>query len=97
MLEKNQRYTAVITDLTFEGNGVCKIDGMTVFVPNNISMISPALTFSDAFATFPLTSTRPLSQASLATVRRLIRRETFKNLSNLIIFSYEKTASNVTI
>ena len=34
MLEKNQRYTAVITDLTFEGNGVCKIDGMTVFVPN---------------------------------------------------------------
>lgn len=34
MLEKNQKYTAVVTDLSFEGNGVCKIDGMTVFVPD---------------------------------------------------------------
>lgn len=34
MPEKNKRYEAVITDLSFEGNGVCKIDGMTVFVPD---------------------------------------------------------------
>lgn len=30
------------------------------------------------------TSTRPASQASFATVRRLINLDTFKNLSNLI-------------
>ena len=34
MLEKNQQFTAEITDLTAEGNGVCKIDGVAVFVPN---------------------------------------------------------------
>ena len=44
-------------------------------------------TFTDAFAVFPFTSTRPASQASFATVLRLIRRETFKNLSSLIYSS----------
>ncbi|MBE6841083.1 MAG: TRAM domain-containing protein, partial [Ruminococcus sp.] len=34
MPEKNKSYEAVITDLSFEGNGICKVDGMTVFVPN---------------------------------------------------------------
>ena len=33
MPEKNQVYTAKITGLTSEGSGVCRIDGMAVFVP----------------------------------------------------------------
>ncbi len=33
MLEKNQCFTAEITDLTAEGNGVCRIENMAVFVP----------------------------------------------------------------
>lgn len=33
MLEKNQRFIAEITDITSEGHGVCRIDGMAVFVP----------------------------------------------------------------
>ncbi len=33
MPEKNQVYTAEITSLTNEGSGVCRIDGMAVFVP----------------------------------------------------------------
>ncbi len=34
MPEKNQLYEAVIEDITSEGNGVCHIDGMAVFVPD---------------------------------------------------------------
>jgi len=34
MLEKNQFITAEITGITSEGNGVCRADGMAVFVPN---------------------------------------------------------------
>lgn len=33
MPEKNQIYTTEITGLTSEGNGVCRIDGMAIFVP----------------------------------------------------------------
>jgi len=33
MLEKNQLYTAEITDITSEGSGVCRINDMAVFVP----------------------------------------------------------------
>ena len=55
----------------------------TLLVPKPISIISPGFTLTEALATFPLTITRPTSQASLATVLLLIRRETFKNLSNL--------------
>ena len=33
MLEKNQHFTVEITDITSEGHGVCKVDGMAVFVP----------------------------------------------------------------
>lgn len=34
MLKKNEIYRSEITDLTSEGNGVCHIDGIAVFVPN---------------------------------------------------------------
>lgn len=34
MLEKNQIYEAVITDYTSEGQGVAKIEGCAVFIPN---------------------------------------------------------------
>lgn len=34
MLEKNQFFTVKIEDITSEGNGVCRIDGFTVFVPD---------------------------------------------------------------
>lgn len=33
MLEKNQRFTAEITDITSEGQGVCRVEGVAVFVP----------------------------------------------------------------
>ena len=33
MLKKNQIIEMVITDITSEGNGVGRIDGMAVFVP----------------------------------------------------------------
>ena len=34
MLEKNQVFTAEITDITAEGSGVCRVDGAVVFVPD---------------------------------------------------------------
>ncbi len=34
MLEKNQLFTAEITDVTAEGNGVCRVEGTVVFVPD---------------------------------------------------------------
>ncbi|MDE6834818.1 MAG: TRAM domain-containing protein, partial [Ruminococcus sp.] len=34
MLEKNQFITAEITGITSEGNGVCRVDDMAVFVPD---------------------------------------------------------------
>ncbi len=34
MLQKNETYPAEITDLTPDGNGVCHIQGMAVFVPH---------------------------------------------------------------
>ncbi|MDE6665894.1 MAG: 23S rRNA (uracil(1939)-C(5))-methyltransferase RlmD [Ruminococcus sp.] len=34
MLEKNQFVNAEITDITSDGNGVCKVNGMAVFVPD---------------------------------------------------------------
>ena len=35
MLNKNEIYTAEITDYTAEGSGVCRIDGIAVFVPSS--------------------------------------------------------------
>ena len=37
MLEKNQIYEALITDYTAEGQGVAKIEGCAVFIPNAIA------------------------------------------------------------
>ena len=37
MLEKNQIYEAVVTDYTAEGQGVARIDGCAVFLPNAIA------------------------------------------------------------
>ena len=37
MLIKNQIYEAVITDYTAEGQGVAKIEGCAVFIPNAIA------------------------------------------------------------
>ena len=37
MLEKSKLYEAVITDYTAEGQGVARIDGIAVFVPNAIA------------------------------------------------------------
>ena len=37
MLTKNQIYTAEIVDYTSEGQGVAKIEGCAVFVPNAIA------------------------------------------------------------
>ena len=37
MLEKNQVFTAEITDITAEGSGVCRVDGAVVFVPDTAS------------------------------------------------------------
>ena len=34
MLEKNQFINAEITDISSDGNGVCRVDGMAVFVPD---------------------------------------------------------------
>jgi len=34
MFEKNQVFTAEITDITADGNGVCRVDGAVIFVPN---------------------------------------------------------------
>ena len=36
MLEKNQVYEALVTDYTAEGQGVAKVDGCAVFIPNAI-------------------------------------------------------------
>ena len=36
MLTKNQIYEAVITDYTAEGQGVAKVEGCAVFIPNAI-------------------------------------------------------------
>lgn len=33
MIQKNKSYQAVVEDLTLEGNGICRVDGFTVFVP----------------------------------------------------------------
>ena len=52
-MKKNEIYTAEIIDYTAEGNGVCRIDGMAVFVPNaavgdiaDIRILKPAKNFA---------------------------------------------------
>ena len=51
------------------------ISALTVLFPNWISRTSPFFTLRLALAVLPFTRTRPASQASFATVRRLIKRE----------------------
>lgn len=62
-------------------------------------MMSPGLTSAPGLATLPLSVTRPPEQASFATVRRLIMRDTFKYLSRRIISSvfrvFEKKARKI--
>jgi hypothetical protein len=52
--------------------------------PKPISKISPGFTSVPGLATLPFNVTLPALVTSLAKVRRLIKRETFKNLSSLI-------------
>ena len=37
MLEKNKTYQAVVTDYTAEGQGVARVEGCAVFLPNAIA------------------------------------------------------------
>src|ERR1700687_5300725 len=46
----------------------------------------PTFTGCDGFTARPSTSIRPASSASLASVRRLAKRETLRNLSSLMVF-----------
>lgn len=57
---------------------------MSCMFSKRILMISPALMTEEGFAIRSLIMTRPPLQASLATVRRLMIRDTFRNLSILI-------------
>ena len=66
---------------------------VTFFVPNAMVTISPTLTSYDALADLPLTEIRAASHASLATVRRFIKRETFRNLSKRIYYSFTESLS----
>lgn len=74
--------------LTASSFRACSVTARTLYAftlaPRVILISSPTFTSYDALATLPFTSTLPASQASLATVRRLIILETFKYLSNLI-------------
>src|SRR5699024_3623756 len=57
---------------------------LTGRLPKVISITSPGATAALALATLPLMRMRPASATSLATVRRLMRRDTFKYLSKRI-------------
>ena len=37
MVEKNKHYNIEITGVSSDGNGVCKVDGFTVFVPMTVT------------------------------------------------------------
>ncbi len=55
-------------------------------LPKETVTVSPGLTSLAGFAGLPLISMRPPEQASAATVRRFMTRETLRNLS-ILIFS----------
>ena len=57
----------------------------TTLAPKEMAISSPTFTSYDALAGRPFTETWDASQASFATVRRLMIRETFKNLSKRIL------------
>ena len=56
-----------------------------VRLPKRISSVSPVFTSAPGLAVRPFRLTRPPEQASFATVRRLMMRDTFRNLSSLIL------------
>ncbi len=66
--------------------GTFRIFALTVLFAYSIVIISFSLICFAAFAVFPLIKTRPMSETSFATVLRLINLETFKNLSNLMLY-----------
>ena len=65
--------------------GTFRTFAFVVRVAYSISIISFSLICFAGFAGFPFTKTLPISETSLATVLLLINRDTFKNLSNLIV------------
>ena len=58
-----------------------KTSNVMALLPKETLTTSPTFTSLDGFATLPLISILPPSQASAATVRLLITLDTFKNLS----------------
>ena len=68
-------------------SGIASTRTLSTLEPKVTWISSPILSSSPGFATLPFTSTLPCSHASLATVRRFIILEFFKNLSNLICLS----------
>ena len=73
--------------ITVDNSATFKISALKSFSPKRISIISPVFTSAEALAGLSLIITLPASQASFAIVRRLIRRDTFKNLSSRISIS----------
>ena len=69
---------------------IFKMRTFVCFSPNPMQIISPSFTVVEALATLSFKVILPLLQASVATVRRLIRRLIFKNLSIRIILSQRK-------
>ena len=85
---RNQRYLYILSTSSFlTVSFTSSTSTLTFLLPNWISIVSPVFTCTDALAGLSLTRTLPASHASFATVRRLIRRDTFKYLSNLIFCS----------
>ncbi len=71
-----------LASLTGTVSLISTISIFVFFAPKDISKISPTWTLELAFPALPLIRIRPASLTSLAKVLRLIKRETFKNLSN---------------
>ena len=92
---RNQRYLYILSTSSFlTVSFTSSTSTLTFLLPNWISMVSPVFTCTDALAGLSLTRTLPASHASFATVRRLIRRDTFKYLSNLIFYSCKWILTN---
>ena len=84
---RNQRYLYILSTSSFlTVSFTSSTSTLTFLLPNWISIVSPVFTCTDALAGLSLTITRPASATSLARVRRLIRRLTFKYLSKRMGF-----------
>lgn len=83
-VEKLYLISYICFELSFVTCSVTAVTSTFVrLLPNCISMISPTFTSVPGFAGLPLILTCPVSQASLASVRRFINLDTFKYLSIL--------------